>query len=169
VPDRATATTRRTALGVALGTLVAATACDLDDLDPRSEPATPAGSPTEPPADADAELVEQVVADLVVMLGAPAVATRAMDVRRATTAFTELHLAHAEALESPQADAPTHPAPRIVSRAEALRTLRRRERAHQRRLEEACLAATSGSLARLFASMSAAVAQRLAVLPEEGA
>lgn len=167
MPDRATATTRRTALGVALGALAAGmAACDVADLDPRSDP-SPDGSPTEPPADGDAVLVEQVVADLVVMLGAPAVATRAQDVRHATVSFRELHLAHAEALESPQTEAPTQPGPRIVSRGEALRSLRRRERAHQRRLEEACLAATSGALARLFASMSAAVAQRLAVLPAE--
>ena len=167
MPDRpTTATTRRTALGVALGGLLGVTACDVADLDPRSDPA-PSGSPTEPPADADTVLVEQVVADLVAMLAAPAVATRARDVRRATTAFTELHLGHLEALEAPQAEAPTQPPPRTVSRTEALRSLRRRERRHQRRLEEACLAATSGSLARLFASMSAAVAQRLAVLPQE--
>lgn len=168
MPARATATTRRTTLGLALGALAGVAACDVDDLDPRSEPAA-SGSPTEPPADADTVLVEQLVADLVAMLGAPTVTTRAKDVRRATTAFRELHLAHAEALEAPQAGAPTQPSPRTVSRGEALRTLRRRERAHQRRLEDACLAATSGALARLFASMSAAVAQRLAVLPAERA
>lgn len=167
MPDRATATTRRTALGVALATVTVAgvTACDVADLDPRSDPA-PAGSPTEPPADADAVLVGQVVADLVTVLAAAPVATRADDVRRAGTAFAELHLAHLEALDAAQPEAPT-PEQRNLSRAEALRSLRRRERRHQRRLEEACLAATSGSLARLFASMSAAVAQRLALLPGE--
>lgn len=165
MPDRVAATTRRTALGVALSTLAAVTACDVEDLDPRSDPA-PAGSPTEPAADADAVLVDQVVADLVAML-APATSSRARDVRRAELAFSALHLAHLRALDAPE---PEGPAPRAtLSRAEGLRALRRRERRHQRRLEEACLAATSGSLARVFASMSAAVAQRLAVLPAERA
>ncbi|MFA6575835.1 MAG: hypothetical protein WCS84_10480 [Nocardioides sp.] len=164
MPDRpTTATTRRTALGVVLGGLVGVSACDAVDLDPRSEPAA-SGSPTEPPADADTVLVEQVVADLVAML-APAATSRARDVRRVEASFFALHVAHLGALDAPE---PEGPAPQAtLSRADGLRSLRRRERQHQRRLEDACLAATSGALARLFASMSAAVAQRLAVLPEE--
>ena len=172
MPDRVTATTRRTALGVALGALVATTACDVDDLGPRSEPAPSggaAGGPTEPPADADEVLVEEVVADLMAMHASAQLTTQAPDVRRAINGFAALHLAHLEALEAPLADAPTGPPSRTRSRSEALRALRRHELKHQRRLEDACLAATSGSLARLFASMSAAVAQRLSALPRERA
>jgi hypothetical protein len=46
--------------------------------------------------------------------------------------------------------------------------LGKRELRHQRLLADRALAARSGRLARLLASMSAAVAQQLAVLPQTG-
>jgi len=49
----------------------------------------------------------------------------------------------------------------------ALALVRRREQRHQRLLVDGAVQAQSGRLARLLASMSAAVAQQLAVLPSE--
>ncbi|WP_193610870.1 hypothetical protein, partial [Nocardioides lijunqiniae] len=63
------------------------------------------------------------------------------------------------------------PAPtgRRLAAGAAQARVRRLERAHQVRLDEACLAAGSGALAALLASMSAAVSQRLASLPRGAA
>lgn len=161
--DRAALTTRRTALGVALGTLVAVTGCDaVADLSPRGDPSPAApGSPTLPPADADADLVARVVRDVERTVAAVprgrGLETRVDDLR-------DMHAAHRVVLTGEQEFSfATSGTP--LPRTEALRRITRLERAHQRRLEAAALEARSGSLAVVLAQMSAAVAQRLALLP----
>ncbi|MCD4524876.1 hypothetical protein [Nocardioides sp. cx-173] len=151
------AATRRTAIGATLGALLVATGCDLDDLDPRGGP-VPAGSPTAPPVDADTALVAEVVADLDATIAALPHARSLGDLPDALIA---LHLTHRAALTDDPAPAPGTGGRRLAY-APALRRVRTLERAHQGRLDDACLAAGSGALASLLASMSAAVAQRLA-------
>jgi hypothetical protein len=161
VPHRPAAATRRTALGAALGGLLATTACDLEDLDPRSDPA-PSGSPTAPPVDADSALVAEVVADIDATVSSLPLA-RSLGTLPAT--LTALHLAHrAELTDDPPPALPATATGRRLAAAPARARVRRLERAHQGRLDEACLAAGSGALATLLASMSAAVAQQLATM-----
>ena len=71
------------------------------------------------------------------------------------TRLTAMHLAHLAALdaEPPTATTSTATGPEV----------RATEREHQRYLVDASLRAESGPLARLLASMSAAVSQQLAV------
>jgi hypothetical protein len=164
VPHRPAAATRRTALGVALGGLLVTTACDLDDLDPRSDP-DPSGAPTAPPVDADTALVAEVVADIDATLAAlPA----ARSLGALPAALTALHLAHRAALTDDPAPTPPATGQRLAA-GRARAKVRRLEGAHQGRLDDACLAAGSGALAALLASMSAAVSQRLASLPQGAA
>ncbi|WP_227464396.1 hypothetical protein, partial [Nocardioides lijunqiniae] len=102
MPHRPAAATRRTALGVALGGLLATTACDLDDLDPRSDPA-PSGAPTAPPVDADTILVADVVAHIDATIAAlPA----ARSLGALPAQLTALHLAHRAALSDEPAPTP---------------------------------------------------------------
>lgn len=93
----------------------------------------------------DAALVDEVVAQIT------AVAAVAANVTR----LGAMHAAHLTALD---AEPPT-PATSSATGPE----VRAAEREHQRYLAEAAVRAESGPLARLLASMSAAVAQQLAV------
>jgi hypothetical protein len=95
--------------------------------------------------DTDASLVDEVVAEIT--------ATAALSGR--VPALTAMHTAHLTALEA----AP--PTPGAAPR----RQLRRAERDLQAFLADAAGRAESGPLARLLASMSASVAQHVAVLP----
>ncbi len=97
-----------------------------------------------PAAAPDDTLVDEVVAAIT------AVAVVAAGVPR----LAAVHAAHLEALDA-EPPAPT------TSAATGLE-VRRAERAHQRYLVDAALRAESGPLARLLASMSAAIAQQLA-------
>lgn len=132
--------TRRTALALGAAGLVALTGCDGTDAGraPVSQ-ATP---------DPDTALVQQVLGELAdaerlaVAAGSPDLAV--------------LHRAQIKALAGP----PPTPAPGRTG----TEVLRRRERRLQADLVEASVAAQSGALARLLASMSAAVSQQLAVL-----
>ena len=65
----------------------------------------------------------------------------------------------------PGTDGPAPHALRRLDAASALRLLRTRELRAQRRLVDSSLAAASGALARLLASMSAGIAQQVATLP----
>ncbi|WP_309647461.1 hypothetical protein [Nocardioides sp.] len=162
--DQAAATTRRTALGVALGGLVTVAGCDaVSDLSPRGDtsPSTAGASPTLPPADADAELVDRVVRDLETTLQA---VPQGRGLQDRVADLRDMHAAHRAALTGGR-DLSFATSGTPLPRAEALRRITRLERAHQRRLEAATLEARSGSLALLLAQMSAAVAQRLALLP----
>lgn len=124
-----------------LAGLVVLTACDDNDTTP-----TPGSSPS---ADPDSALVEEVLAELAV---AEQTATAAGELELAT-----LHRAHIDALDG---EMPTEAA----GRAPSAEVVRRREQLLQAHLVDAAMAAESGALARLLASMSAAVSQRLAVL-----
>jgi hypothetical protein len=157
VPSAPPPVTRRTATGAVTVGLLAVAGCDLDDLDPRSDPSSP-GTPTaSAPADADSVLVAGVVDDLGVMLGE--VTGAAQPDRRTFRHLARLHRRHLVLL-----DASTEVAAAGGAVLSAV-TLTRHEERLQRRLATASVAAGSGELARVLASMSAAVAQQLALLP----
>lgn len=129
---------RRSAIALAAAGLVAATGCD--DGSTPTPPATP-------PADPDVALVDRVVRQL---RAAERVARGAGE-----SELVALHRAHIEALDGtpPTGSVPRKSAPGAV---------RGEEQRLQEHLETAALAARSGALARLLASMSAAVSQRQA-------
>lgn len=157
-------------LGLGLG------GCDLDDLTGAS-----AGAPgaEEPESDPDQGLVDSVLADLDQQLAAVVAARAATpSLRRALRPLEEMHRAHRAVLDpdtsgtatpsaTPSASA-SSPAPTpAADPPRPVRTLRRigaSETAHQAVLTAASVTARSGALARVLASMSASVAQHLAVL-----
>jgi hypothetical protein len=144
VPAARRLLSRRTTLAVGAAALVVVAGCD-DHTDgsrkPRSGP-TPSGDP-------DADLVDGV-------LHALAGAERAA-VAGGFAALAVMHRAHIEALDG----SPPSAAPGKATAA----AVRRTEQRLQSLLVESAVAADSGALARLLASMSAAVAQRLTTLP----
>jgi hypothetical protein len=148
--------------GAALG-LLGVGGCDLDDLDPRGPDPTP-GPGGEAEVDADQVIVDDAAAELARM-AALLTATRARFPRlRARIApLHALHLAHLESLGGARDDAGTAPtAPAATSAGAAWSEVRTLESRLQRRLADWSVAARSGALARVLASMSAAVAQQLA-------
>jgi hypothetical protein len=148
--------TRRGAVGGLLGGIAAA-GCDGRTRPEATPERTPAGG--EPPEDPDAALVDAVVAEVTEVAGVVAGAARAARALGGELeGWRRLHRAHLVALE-----ADGDPGPRRVrgSTPELRDLVRRREAALQRRLADAAVAAHSGSLASLLATMSAAVAQRL--------
>lgn len=163
MPRRPLSVTRRTTVGVALLGLAAVGGCDLDDLDPRSDPTNPADPDVSaPPEDADAALVAGVVVDLTGLLATVRAVQRPE--RAAFRPLARLHRQHLVALGAEEASAAassTAPDAVPVAAVEAIR----QEQRLQGRLATAAVATQSGELARLLGSMSAAVAQHLAVLP----
>lgn len=156
-------TTRRGVVGGLLAGIGAA-GCDADA---RRE-GSPGRAPTseQPAADPDSALVDAVVAEVADVAG---VVAGAVEARRALSdelaTWRRLHVAHLAALEA-EADAR---AGRVRGSTTELRSLvRRREAALQRRLADGAVAARSGPLASLLATMSAAVAQQLAADSREG-
>ncbi len=145
-------TSRRTALGGALAGLVVVTGCDGDagSGEPRSE------QTTAPPVDADAELVD-LVSERITIAWAVVSSARKQgpELRRSLRPLQRLHETHLSVLEK---------TPRTGTRPVA-RDVRVAETALQRQLTEAAVRAQSGALAKVLASMAAAVAQQLAVLP----
>lgn len=167
MPDRPTATTRRTAIAGALGGLALIAGCDLDDLDPTADPTPSDGQPDdfEPAQDADATLVDEVLNELQGLIELLSVeGSKHPRLAEPLTTLVDLHLAHREALggDPIAAGIVAEPTPRP---AEALLLIRTRELSAQRRLTDWCVRANSGALARLLASMSAAVAQHVTALP----
>ena len=177
---RATAVaSRRTALGCGILALTAVSGCDLA-LDGES-PGEPVGATTEAPSDGrdpqatatasgdpDTVLVDEVLAELGTMVDlVTGAAVSSPRLRVPLTALRELHLAHAAALQtdpdSPTATpSPTDTPSALSGGAGATRArVTSRERRLQRRLADWSVAADSGTLARLLASMSAAVAQHV--------
>ncbi len=158
-------TTRRTALAGALAGGVVLAGCDLGDLgsdDPDSAPAPSSGA-----EDPDAGLVEDVVEEVATTLLLVETLRRRHDsLRRPLGGLARVHAAHLEVLGSSRRSG-RRPS-RSSNAAQALAALRAQELRHQRLLADRAVAAQSGRLARLLASMSAAVAQQLAVLPEAG-
>lgn len=161
-PQLAARASRRGLLG---GLLVGVTAsgCQLEPS--RDAPAGTGTSPTgeatdQPDDDPDVRLVRHVVAELTGALALVGGATRARRPLAGELApWHELHAAHLEALEAPTRARPA----RVRGSGPELRArVRRRESLLQRRLADAAVSARSGPLAALLATMSAAVAQRLA-------
>lgn len=154
---------RRTTLGSALAAPLVLTACDIDPpaRGSRSSSATP------PPPE-DSELVAGVVAALVraqTVLDAAATSAPTLAARLAP-----LRAAHAEHLDVlagavPEAELPTGgPASVPPQAARALAVVRRSEQRLLREVREGCLAAASGDLARVLASVAASTAQHGAAL-----
>lgn len=149
-------TSRRTALSGALAGLVAVTGCDAE---PGSEDPAP-DQTTAPAVDADAGLVEQVV-ESILSTGAIVDLARgsSAELRRRLRPLVDLHAAHLEALDPFDGTYET-----LTDGRPDLQQVRRAEALLQRHLVGASVRADSGALAKLFASMAAAVAQHLAVL-----
>lgn len=157
-PSRRAVLTGSTAIGaVLLATTVAGCGLGSDD------DATSAASvdPTSPAVDADSDLVERVGRQLASALSL-AVATGASvpALRSLARGFDSLHRAHLRELSQPD-DARDGKVGGGEAAARA-RLLRSEEKL-ERQLVQAALAAESGALAQVFASMAAAVAQRRAV------
>ena len=150
---------RRAVLAGSLATFAVAAGCDLE-LSRDPVPAPSAGS-SSPPPDADAVLVERVVAETTSVL-ALVEGVRRVD-RAAVEALAAMHRAHLPLLGVE----PPAPAADAGARRARLARVRAREEGLQQLLAESALAAGSGALARVLASMSAGVAQHLAVLPPE--
>lgn len=132
---------RRALLGVGTITLTALAGCASDsDPTPESAPKTS--------DDPDQDLVDRVLDELA---GAEQLAIAA-----GVATLALLHRTHIEALDG----SPVPPTPGATTMA----ALRRTERRLQTQLTDASLAAESGGLARLLASMSAAVSQHLVAL-----
>jgi hypothetical protein len=160
--------TRRTALTSGAVGLLLVAGCDLDDADSAPRSGSSTDTPT-PAADPDAALVDSALDEmrslwaLVDDLGDayPRLARSMHQLRR-------MHTAHIEALDG---ELPSHPGGATVSTvpSQPISTVRRAETRLQRNLVDSAMAAQSGTLARLLASMSAAISQQLATLPKAAA
>ena len=129
---------RRTTLAVGVAGALVLAGCDDDPDDPAAAPM--------PAEDPDGDLVDAVLEELS--------NAYQLTVSGGFPRLTALHRAHIEALEgTPPTPAPGH------ATADAVR---RNEKRIQALLVASAVSAESGALARLLASMSAAVAQRLA-------
>jgi hypothetical protein len=155
-PSTAVATTRRTAVGAALAGLLAVSACDAGrDVDSGG----PGVSQSEDP---DAALVRHVVGEISTLVAlVSAVEARYPRLRGRVRPFRDLHEAHLRALDATASEVDGQP--RLTGADQALRVVRSREEQGRRRLVEAAVSARSGALASTLASMSAGVAQRLAL------
>ena len=144
-------------------------ACDVDDLRPPDDEATPVPSPTPgatetPEPDADTALARDaahgVAGALVLVNGLRRSFPRLRD---RLQPLVRMHRAHLAVLEVPGDR--SVPAPDLGGTpAEALARIRAAEQLLQQALASAAVEAQSGALARLLASMSASVSQHLAVL-----
>jgi hypothetical protein len=148
-------TSRRTALGGTLAGLVAVTGCD-DNPGPAPTP----GTATTPSDDGDVALVDELVELIAETAGLVSSARQAdRDLRPTLRPLAEMHTAHQEALDADGVDAA------VITGPTGLANVRRAESTLQRQLTDAAVRAESGALAGLLASMAAAIAQHLAVLP----
>lgn len=146
--------------GLAGGTTLAATAtgCGTVEGDPGRSAGPDPVDPTAPAVDADSDLVDTVagrVADTLSLTLATAKTFPAL--RPLARRLSDLHRAHLAELGR----ADDVPAGRVTGAAETARArLLRSERKLQERLVAAALAAESGALAQVLASMAAAIAQQ---------
>ena len=157
---------RRTALGSALAAPLVLAACDIDP------PVRETGSsPATAPPPEDSALVAGVVASLLraqSVLDAAAAAVPALAARLAP-----VRAAHAEHLAVlagavPDPQVPTGAPATVPSRIlPALAAVRRSEQRLLRQVRAGCLAAASGDLARVLASVAASTAQHSAALATE--
>jgi hypothetical protein len=151
--------TRRTTLAGALGGALLVAGCDADE--PGSAPSPSAAATTPTPDDPDVALVDEVVAELDSLIALTEAAAAARPgIGRWPRALATLHRAHRDVLTDDETEAA--PPPSRGSAAAVLRQVTARERTAQERLADWAVAAESGPLARLLASMSAAIAQQLA-------
>ena len=134
---------RRAALALGAAGLMAVAGCD-DDAD---LPVPPPSPTPDADADADERLVDEVLAEIVAV----------WRLAGSRPALAAMHEAHIAALEG---EIDVEPVRRRVD----VTTLRTREKRLQSTLVSAAMAADSGRLARLLASMSAAVSQQLVTL-----
>jgi hypothetical protein len=163
---RAPATSRRAAVGIVCGGAAALAGCSLDlDGDPDDPAANPSSTgstgPTAAPDDPDTAAVDAAVATTEELLGLLAAGGPALDPGGLLAGMHAAHLAvltDGQPSASPSPTTDTHGADvrRQVAR------LRRRELAAEREFAQLGVAASSGALARLLASMSAGVAAHLA-------
>lgn len=158
--------TRRTTVGMALVAPLVIAGCDID---PPSRDA-PSGDRVPPPPE-DSELVIAVVAALVRARSVLEAATLAVpDLTPLLEPVASAHAAHLEVLAGAVADAdvPTPAPARIPARRErALAAVRRSEQRLLREVRRGCVAAASGDVARVLASMAASTAQHGAALADQ--
>lgn len=161
MPARPLTATRRAALAVTAGLGgLAVAGCTADDGDPRPSTSTTSA----PSVDADSALVGEVAGRVA---AAGALVRRVLrdspSLRSDLDPLRRMHEAHLEALGGHDGSARSS-RPRRGGTADALRQVAASEQRLQRSLAAAAVRAESGTLAKLLASMSAAVAQHLAVL-----
>jgi len=129
------AVSRRAVSGLLAGAAIGLAGCDL----------LPADDPAPLPAPSADELLVDTVAAALISARAIAIATSGGE------AYAALHEAHLAALGRPTGSSATPPATDLVTTERALQTT----------LADGAVHAEDGGLARLLASMSAAVAQLL--------
>jgi hypothetical protein len=169
-------TTRRRVLRAPAAAVAAGLVAAGCDLSGSSDPGAGTTSPTAsgapeptvaPTADPDEALVARVRTEVA---GAAALVSAAGTGRpglaRQLVPIVRLHRRHLQALPGDEAEAP--PEQLRGDASAALRRVRAREARLQTALADAAVEASSGPLAALLASMSAAVAQRLAVAEAGG-
>jgi hypothetical protein len=163
-------TTRRTTVAVALagGAALAGglSGCDIGD------PARPGASPgATPAADPDEELLDRARTEVDAALALVTALSRHGRMATPLAPLLALHTAHRDALagddtptETPTETPTGTPAPPSLSGApgELWTMLLARERTLHRRLAVSAVEASSGTLARLLASMSAGIAAHVA-------
>ncbi len=158
--------TRRSALASAVLAPALLTACDIDPPTPKRSTGEPAPQPPE-----DSQLVVTVVAALVEAAGVVRAAAEAVPALSAELEpLAQAHDAHLEVLDGalPAAEAPSPPSATVPPRpGPALNAVRRGERRLLRTLRDSCVAADSGDLARLLASMAASVSQHAVALTRQ--
>lgn len=168
VPPARALTTRRTTVAVALagGAALAGgiSGCDIGD------PARPGASPgATPVADPDEELLDRARTEVEAALALVAALSRHRRMATPLAPLLALHTAHRAALagEGTPTGTPSPP-PLSGSPGELWTLLLARERTLQRRLAGASVDASSGTLARLLASMSAGIAAHVAAARADG-
>jgi hypothetical protein len=156
LPSDAVTFTRRTT--VAAVPFIALAGC-------RWGPEEAASPAVEQAQDADADLVK-TVAEAIAQTSAlvSSVADEHIGLALSLAPLTAMHTEHLRVL-SPNTLKAGQPSPTADSRS-ALATIRRDEARLQTQLADLATSAVSGTLARALASMSASIAQHLAVLPE---
>ena len=154
---------RRTTLALGVAGLVVVAGCD-DGGDGSGD--RPANAPT-PAQDPDGDLVDSVLTALTDTLEIVGhVGDRFPGLAAPMAPLRALHTAHIEALDGTPPT--TFAGSGVIANPEAALTLvRRREKRLRSDLVESAVVAESGTLARVLASMSAAVAQHLVTLPGE--
>ncbi|WP_028658900.1 hypothetical protein [Nocardioides insulae] len=169
MPPQLPTPSRRSLLGAASSLPLAALAgCSLEDL--RAPETTPSAITTSaPPPDADEALVTSA-SDRILTARRTAAAAAATPgataaVSTAATTLVTLHDTHLAAL-TPEGETSPTPSPSATTPGTvSLARLRRSETSLQADLAEDAVSAANAELAQLLASMSAAVAQQVSLLP----